>query len=71
MFSDTMIAVLLGLAVLLWACVIVIRGVGHQFPTAYQLLRESPTIARREWIAVRALICLGMVFLLLLLTQLL
>ena len=71
MFTDTFIAVILGLAVLLWACVIVVRGVGHQFPTAYQLLRESPRIARREWIAIRGLICLMLVFVLLLLTQLL
>ena len=70
MFADTFIAVMLGLVLLLWACVIVLRGVGHQFPTAYQLLRESPEIARREWLAVRALICLAMVFLLLLLTAL-
>jgi len=71
MSTNTFIAVLLGLAVLLWACVIVVRGAGHQFPTAYTLLRESPRIARREWIAIRGLICLAMVFGLLLLTQLL
>lgn len=70
MSTNTLIAVLLGLVILLWACVIVVRGVGHQFPRSYQLLRESPRIARREWIAVRALICLALVFLLLLLTQL-
>ncbi len=69
MFTNTLIAVVLGLAVLLWVTVIVIRGAGHQFPTAYQLLRESPEIARREWIAVRGLICLMLVFVLLLLTS--
>ena len=71
MLTNTLIAVILGLAVLLWACVIVVRGAGHQFPTAYQLLRERPEIARREWTAIRGLICLAMVFVLLLLTQLL
>ena len=70
MLSNTVMAVVLGLAVLLWVTIIVIRGAGHQFPTAYQLLRESPGIARREWMAIRGLICLAMVFLLLLLTQL-
>ena len=71
MFTDTFMAVVLALVILAWVAVIVVRGVGHQFPTAYQLLRESPGIARREWIAVRALICLGLVFVLLLLTALL
>lgn len=70
MFSDSIIAVLLGLVILAWVTIIVIRGVGHQFPTAYTLLRESPNIHRREWIALRGIICLMLVFLLLLLTQL-
>ena len=70
MFSDTFIAVVLALVILAWVTVIVIRGAGHQFPTAYTLLKESPEIARREWIAIRGIICLGMVFVLLLLTQL-
>ena len=61
----------MALVILLWVMIIVIRGAGHQFPTAYQLLRESPEIARREWLAIRGIICLGLVFLLLLLTQLL
>jgi len=71
MFTDTFIAVVLGLVILLWVMVIVVRGVGHQFPTAYTLLKESPEIARREWLAIRGLVCLGMVFLLLLSTVLL
>ena len=71
MFTDTFIAVVLALVILAWVAVIVVRGVGHQFPTAYTLLRESPEIARREWIAIRGIICLAMVFGLLLLTQLL
>lgn len=71
MFTNTLIAVVLALVILAWVTVIVIRGAGHQFPTAYQLLRESPSIARREWIAIRGLVCLAMVFGLLLLTQLL
>lgn len=70
MFTNTLIAVILGLVILLWVMIIVVRGVGHQFPTAYQLLRESPEIARREWIAIRGLICLMLVLGLLLLTQL-
>ena len=71
MFTDTFIAVILGLVILAWVMLIVVRGVGHQFPTAYTLLKESPEIARREWIAIRGILGLGMVFLLLLLTQLL
>ena len=71
MFDSIVIAVVLGLVLLLWVAVIVVRGVGHQFPTAYTLLRESPSIARREWLAIRGLVCLAMVFGLLLLTQLL
>ena len=69
MLTNTLIAVSLALAILIWA-IVILRSVGHQFPTAYQLLRESPEITRREWIAVRALICLMLVFGLLLLTQL-
>ena len=71
MLTNTLIAVLLALAILAWITIIVIRGAGHQFPRSYQLLRESPTIARREWIAIGGLICLMLVFVLLLLTQLL
>ena len=63
-------AIVLGLVILLWVTVIVIRGAGHQFPTAYTLLKESPEIARREWMAIRGLICLMLVFGLLLLTSL-
>ena len=70
MFSDTFIAVILGLVILAWVTVLVVRGVGHQFPTAYQLLKDSPEIARREWIAIRVLICLMLVVVLLLLTAL-
>ena len=69
MLTNTIIAVTLGLAILVWA-ILILRSVGHQFPTAYQLLKESPEITRREWIAVRGLICLMLVFALLLLTQL-
>ena len=69
--NSIVIAVLLGLVLLLWVTIIVVRGAGHQFPTAYQLLRESPEISRREWIAVRGLICLIVVVVLLLLTSIL
>ena len=71
MFTDTAIAIVLALVILAWVMVIVVRGVGHQFPTAYTLLKESPRIARREWLAIRGIICLAMVVVLLLLTQLL
>ena len=71
MFTDTFIAVVLGLVILLWVTILVIRGVGHQFPTAYTLLKESPEIARREWMAIRGILGLMLVFGLLLLTQLL
>ena len=71
MFTDTFIAVVLALVILAWVAVIVVRGVGHQFPTAYTLLRESPEISRREWIAIRGILGLAVVFGLLLLTQLL
>ena len=69
MLNSIVIAVVLALALLLWVTIIVVRGAGHQFPTAYQLLRESPEISRREWIAVRGLICLMLVFVLLLSTS--
>ncbi len=69
MLNSIVIAVLLGLVLLLWVTIIVVRGAGHQFPTAYQLLRESPEISRREWIAVRGLIGLIVVVVLLLSTS--
>ena len=68
MFTDTAIAIVLALVILAWVTVIVVRGVGHQFPTAYTLLKDSPSIHRREWIAIRGILGLGLVFLLLLLT---
>ena len=71
MLNSIVIAVVLGLVLLAWAMIIVIRGAGHQFPTAYTLLKESPEIARREWMAIRGLVCLAMVFVLLLSTALL
>ena len=69
MLNSIVIAVVLGLVLLLWVTIIVVRGAGHQFPTAYTLLKESPEISRREWIAVRGLICLMLVFVLLLSTS--
>jgi hypothetical protein len=42
---------------------------GHQFPTAYQLLKSSPSIDRREMWALRAIVVLMAVFLLLLATS--
>ena len=41
----------------------------HQFPTAYQLLKSSPSIDRREMWALRMIAVLSVVFILLLLTQ--
>jgi hypothetical protein len=41
----------------------------HQFPTAYQLLKSSPSIDRREMWALRMIAVLSAVFLLLLLTS--
>jgi hypothetical protein len=41
----------------------------HQFPTAYQLLKSSPSIDRREMWALRAIVVLMAVFLLLLATS--
>jgi uncharacterized membrane protein YdbT with pleckstrin-like domain len=70
MLANTLIAVIVGLVLLLGVCVIVVRGAGHQFPRSYQLLRESPSIARREWIATRGIICVLVVVVLLLLTAL-
>ena len=69
MLNSIVIAVLLGLVLLLWVTIIVVRGAGHQFPTAYTLLKESPEISRREWIAVRGLIGLIVVVVLLLSTS--
>jgi hypothetical protein len=68
MLANTLIAVILGLVLLLGACVIVLRG--HQFPRSYQLFGESPSIARREWIATRGIIGVLVVVVLLLLTAL-
>lgn len=41
----------------------------HQFPTAYQLLKSSPSIDRREMWALRMIAVLSVVFILLMLTQ--
>ena len=43
----------------------------HQFPTAYQLLKSSPSIDRREMWALRVIVVLMVVFVLLLLTSIL
>ena len=48
----------------------IMSGIGHQFPTAYQLLKESPEIDRRERIAIWGILVLMAVFLLLALTVL-
>ena len=42
----------------------------RQFPTAYTLLKSSPTIVQREIWALRVIAVLGLVFVLLLLTSL-
>jgi hypothetical protein len=41
----------------------------HQFPTAYQLLKSSPSIDRKEMWALRVIAVLSAVFILLLLTS--
>jgi hypothetical protein len=71
MTAIVMIFILLVVAlVILWA-VIVLRcdQSPHQFPTAYQLLKSSPSIDRREMWALRMIAVLSAVFLLLLLTS--
>ena len=42
---------------------------GHQFPTAYTLLKSSPSIDRREMWALRVIVAMMVVFMLLLLTS--
>jgi len=59
---------LLVLVVALWCWIM--SGIGLQFPTAYQLLKESPEIDRRERIAIWGILALMAIFLLLALTQL-
>ena len=68
--STLFISLSLAVALLVWVVVICVRGVGRQFPTAYQLLRESPDIHRREWRALWGILGLAVVFGLLLLTSL-
>ena len=48
-----------------------VRDIGLQFPTAYTLLKSSPSIERRERGAILGIIVLMVVFLLLLLTAVL
>lgn len=43
----------------------------RQFPTAYTLLKSSPTIVQREMWALRVIAVLSLIFVLLLLTSLL
>jgi hypothetical protein len=55
---------------ILWA--VIVNSVGKsslQFPTAYTLLKSSPSIDRKEMWALRVIVVLMVVFLLLLLTQ--
>lgn len=63
------------LAICLWAVVRTFTRVGqdsgHQFPTAYQLLKDSPRIQRREALALRFISVLLVLFLLLMFTTLL
>lgn len=42
---------------------------GHQFPTAYTLLKNSPSIVHREMWALRVIVVLMAVFILLLVTS--
>lgn len=43
----------------------------HQFPSSYTLLKNSPSIMRREMWALRVIVVLMVVFVLLLLTSIL
>jgi hypothetical protein len=42
---------------------------GHQFPTAYQLLKSSPSIDRKEMWALKAIVAMAVIWFLLLLTS--
>jgi hypothetical protein len=64
LFTILLLIVLVGLAFRILA------GSGHQFPTAYQLLKSSPGIDRRERIAIYGILVLMAVFLLLAVTAL-
>jgi hypothetical protein len=55
---------------ILWAVIVNCVGKSSlQFPSAYTLLKSSPSIVRREMWALRVIVALMAVFLLLLLTQ--
>ena len=64
-FTILLLALIVGLALGIF-----LAGSGHQFPTAYQLLKSSPGIDRRERIAIWVILALMAVFVLLALTQL-
>ena len=66
---TTVITILL-LVVLVGLWCWIMSGIGHQFPTAYTLLKSSPGIDRRETWAVRFILALMVVFLLLAVTTL-
>jgi hypothetical protein len=68
---TVIIIILCGVALLILGAVIV-NSVGKsslQFPTAYTLLKNSPSIVRREMWALRVIAVLSVVFTLLLLTS--
>ena len=59
-------------AVGLWilgAVIVNHSSASHQFPTSYTLLKNSPSIDRREMWALRVIVALMVVFMLLLLTS--
>ena len=64
LFTILLLALIVGLALRS------VPGTGHQFPTAYTLLKSSPGIDRRERIAIGGILVLMVVFVLLLLTSL-
>jgi hypothetical protein len=66
--TSVITILLLAALVGLWCWIM--SGIGLQFPTAYQLLKESPEIDRRERIAIWGILVLMAVFLLLALTVL-
>jgi len=67
----TIIIILCAVALLILGAVIVnhTSSAQHQFPSAYTLLKSSPSIVHREMWALRVIVVLMVVFLLLLATS--
>jgi hypothetical protein len=67
----TIIVILCAVGLLILGAVIVnhTSSASHQFPSSYTLLKNSPSIVRREMWALRVIVALMVVFLLLLVTS--